>query len=373
MSSDTEYVETVVIGGGQAGLSAGYQLTKRGLPFVILDANDRAGDSWRNRWDSLRLFTPGRIDGLPGMRFTATSGLAPTKDQMADYLDAYEAQFELPVRHGVRVTNLSKRGARYVVTTTHGQLEADRVIVATGASRDPWSPDFADQLDPSIVQMHSYDYRRPSQLQDGGVLLVGAGNSGADICLEIARDHPTWLAGRHPGHVPFAIDTLLARFLLIRLVRFVGHHILTLRTPIGRKVLPKLATGGDPLVRVKPKDILAAGVQRVGRVTSVLDGRPVVKDGQVLDVANVIWCTGFRHDFPWIGLPVFGADGKPTHERGIVATEPGLYFLGMLFQYAATSAIITGLTRDTAHIVKHIAKNATARKQKGAAALRVAA
>jgi len=351
-----ERYDTVVIGGGQAGLSMGYHLSQLGRPFVILEANPRVGDSWRQRYDSLRLFTPGWYNGLKGMRSPGARTTAPTKDQIADYLEAYSARFELPVRTGVRVTRVSKPGDKFVVETGDGRLEADRVVVATGAFQNPWTPFFAKELDPNINQIHSRDYKNPSQLIPGSVLLVGAGNSGADICLEVARDHKTWLSGRHPGHVPLRIDGLVTRH-LVHLFRFAGHHVLTVRTPVGRKVLPKMHGRGDPVVRVKPKDVAAAGVETVPRVVGVKDGLPQLEDGRILDAANIIWCTGFRQDFSWIDSPGFGEDGLPIHDRGVVGGAPGLYFVGLEHQYSLTSDIITGVGRDTAYIAAHIAAN----------------
>lgn len=348
-----ERFQTVVVGGGQSGLAAGYQLRKRGLPFVILDANERTGHAWRERWDSLRLFTPPRY-GLKGMRIPVDGRLAPTKDDMADYLEVYAERFELPVRHGVKVDGIAKAGGRFVVRAGDQTFEAGNVIVATGAFQNPFTPAFAGQLDPSIVQVHSRRFRNPSQLRDGGVLLVGAGNSGADIAMEVSKTHPTWLAGRHPGNIPFRIDNPFARQVLIRMVRFMGQHVLTRRTPLGRKIIRKLEQGGDPVVRVKPKDLEEAGVERVARVAGVRDGLPLLEDGRVLDVTNVIWSTGFRQDFSWVDLPVV-EDGKLIHRRGIVDREPGLYFVGLEFQFSPTSDTITGVGRDAAYIVKHLA------------------
>src|SRR5256885_1713323 len=207
MDSNTNYVETVIVGGGQAGLIAGYELKKRGREFVILDAQPRVGDAWRNRWDSLRLFTPGRDCELPGLRFTGQRSLAPTKDEMADYLEAYAAHHDLPVRNGVRAIRLGKSGDLFTISTTIGDLTAANVIVATGSYCDPKVPAFADDLDPHIVQLHSSAYRNPSQLQPGGVLLVGGGNSGADIGLEGGQAHPTRVAGPTAPHIPPGIDT----------------------------------------------------------------------------------------------------------------------------------------------------------------------
>ena len=357
----TERFEVVVVGGGQAGLAVGYHLARRGLRFVILDANERVGDSWRKRWDSLRLFTPARYDGLPGMPFPAPAHSFPTKDEVADYVAAYAARFELPVRTGVKVDGLSRDGDRFVVTSGDRRFEADNVVVAMSTYQTPRVPPFAPALDPDVVQLHSGEYRNPSQLQDGGVLVVGTGNSGAEIALEVATEHRTWLSGRDPHVVPFRIESLVARHLLLPLVlRFVGHHVLTVNTPIGRKMRPKVLSRGAPLIRVKPKDIAAAGIERVPKTVGVQNGLPVLEDQRVLEVANVVWCTGFRPDFSWIDLPVFADDKEPTHERGIVAEEPGLYFVGLHFLYAMSSGFLPGVGRDAERVAKAIASRARA-------------
>jgi putative flavoprotein involved in K+ transport len=348
--------EVVVIGGGQAGLATGYHLAKQGLPFVILDANERIGDSWRERWDSLRLFTPARYDGLPGWPFPAPAWSFPTKDEMADYLEAYAARFDLPVRTGVRVDGLSREADRYVVAAGDRRFEADHVVVASGAYQSPWVPAFAPELAPGIVQMHSSEYQNPSQLQEGGVLVVGAANSGAEIALEVSEDHLTWLSGRHPGQEPTRPGSRWDR-LITPLIWFLFSHVLTVKTPIGRKVQRELHSRGLPLARVRPEDITAAGIERVPRTTEVRGGLPVLEDGRVLEVANVIWCTGFVPDFTWNDLSVFAEDGGPVHERGIVRSEPGLYFVGLFFLYAAASSLVGGVGRDAEYIARHIASH----------------
>lgn len=353
-----ERFDTIVIGGGQAGLSVGYYLTKQSVPFVILDAAERVGDAWRKRWDSLLLFTPARIDGLPGMRFPARGDTFITKDEMADYLEAYAARFDLPVRNGVRVDGLARSGDGFVVSSGERLFEANNVVVAMANSQVPWMPPFATRLDPSIVQMHSKDYRNASQLQDGDVLVVGAGNSGADISIEVVQTHRTWMAGKESAHMPFRIEGFVARKLLIRLVRFVGHHVLTVKSPLGRKLRPKLMKKAAPLVRVKPKDLVAAGVERVPRVVDVRDGVPVLEDGRTLDVRNVIWCTGFRPGFSWIDLPILGDRQEPAHDRGVVTSVPGLYFVGLHFLYSMTSETITGVQRDAKRIARLVVSRA---------------
>jgi len=351
----TERFETVIIGGGQAGLAVGYHLAKRGRPFVILDANERVGDAWRKRWDSLRLFTPAKYNGLPGMPFPAPTVSFPTKDEMAEYLAAYAALFDLPIRTGVSVDGLFRDGDRYVVASGNLRFAADNVVVATGACQNPKIPVFASELDPGIVQLHSSVYRNPSQLQEGGVLIVGIGNSGAEIAHEVSRTHRTWLSGKPTAQIPFRHGPASARFAL-PLVRFVGHHVLTLKTPIGRKIQPKFVSHAVPLIRVKLKDLAADGVEQVPRTVGVKDGRPELADGHVLDVSNVIWCTGFRGAFGWIDLPIFGEDGRLRQERGLVPGAPGICFVGLEFQYAASSDVLVGVGRDAEYVAKHISK-----------------
>ena len=202
----SERFGTVVIGAGQAGLSAGYYLKRAGRSFVILDANGQVGGSWLNRYDSLQLFTPSWAVRLPGWRFRSKDVRYPSRDQMVAFLQSYAERFDMPVRTGVRVEEISRDGDRFVISTDAGRIEADDVIVATGAHRDPRIPAFSRELDPSIVQLHSGEYRNPSQLRDGEVLVVGAGNSGADISLDVVGEHPTWLSGPDRGHVPVSID-----------------------------------------------------------------------------------------------------------------------------------------------------------------------
>jgi putative flavoprotein involved in K+ transport len=351
---------TVVIGGGQAGLSVGYQLSRRGCSFVILEANGRIGDSWRKRWDSLKLFTPARYNGLEGWPFPADRWTFPTKDEMADYLEAYAARFDLPVRTGVRVERISRDDDRFVVETQEAVFEAENVVVAMADFQRPRVPEFAEELDQNIVQFHSYEYRNPSQLRDGTVLVVGAGNSGAEISLELSRTHRTLLSGKDTGRMPFRIESTASRLLFAPLVlRFLFHRVLTVNTPIGRRARPKILSMGAPVIRVKPEDLSANGVERVPRVIGVRDGLPLLGDGRVLEVANVIWCTGFHPGFSWIDLPVFGKEG-PIHERGVVDSEPGLYFVGLEFLYAMSSVMVHGLGRDAQHIADHIASRVPA-------------
>ena len=352
-------VNTVVIGGGQTGLSVGYHLSRLGVPFLILDASRRVGDAWRHRWDSLRLFTPARHAGLDGLPFPAEPFSFPTKDAMADYLELYARHFALPVRSGVRVDRLSRLGDRFIVVAGKQRIEAENVVVAMGHYQRPRRPAFAGELAPGIVQLHSFEYRNLAQLQPGDVLIVGMGNSGAEIAVETVSRHRTWVAGRETGHVPFRVDGLAARLFLSRLVlRVIFHRVLSIATPVGRRLRPKMLHRAAPLIRTKPRDLAAAGVIRAPRVVGVRNGLPLLEDGRALDVANVIWCTGFDPAFSWIDLPVFGPDGQPQHEAGVVTAEPGLFFVGLPFLYAFSSEMIHGVGRDAARIAAAIADRA---------------
>lgn len=352
-TSDLSYIDTIVIGGGQAGLCTGYYLRKRGVPFLILDANERVGDAWRNRWDSLKLFSPTRYV-LPGLALEAETDGFPTKDQIADYLAEYARHFELPVRNGVRVDRLEKQGGHFVLTCGSKRFECRNVIVAMANYQVPRMPHFAREIDPGIVQLHSHDYRNSSQLNAGSVLVVGVGNSGADIALDVSRKRRTILAGKEAGHIPWRIDSIFARHVLMRLVRFIGHHVLSLKTPVGRKARPKMLHHTTSLIRVKPKDFEAAGVDRVGRIIGVRDGLPVAADGEIIDVQSIIWCTGYANGFSWIDLPIFDAIGDPMHVKGVVPSVPGLYFVGLHFLYAMSSATLMGIARDARRIVRHL-------------------
>jgi putative flavoprotein involved in K+ transport len=352
---ETESFDTIVIGGSQAGLTAGYYLARQGREFLILEANKSVGDAWRNRWDSLRLFTPAKFSRLPGMKIPGASAwYFVTKDEMADYLERYARRFRLPVRTGVTVDGLTRRDGWFVVTAGEQRFEAKNVIVATGAHRIAKVPDFASELDKGVVQMHSSEYFNASQLADGDVLIVGAGNSGAEIAYELAGARHCVLAGKSPGQIPVPHGSLRSRP-GFRVFRFFGHRVLRVDTRIGRKLAPKVLKHGPPLIRCREPELAEAGVERVGRVVGVERGLPVLEDGRVVDVPNVVWCTGFRNEFNWIDLPVFDDDGQPEHYRGVVESEPGLYFLGLVFQYSLSSDVLPGRGRDARYIAKQIA------------------
>lgn len=340
----TERYETIIVGAGQAGLAAGFWLSKQDMDFIIVDANARVGDVWRNRWDSLQLFTPAKYSALPGMSFPGDPYHLPTKDAVADYLEWYARVNELPVRTGVRVSSARRGDNGFEIATNGIQLEADNVIVATGAFQRPVVPGFAKQLDPGIVQLHSSDYRSPRQLRDGDALVVGAANSGAQIALEISRTRNTVLAGRPVGSYRRRV---LGRDLFDWLWATVMKP--GADTFVGRRIRKNILSSTDRLIGMSERDLVSSTLRRVGRVIGVHDGLPVLADGTVADVKSIVWCTGFRPDFRWIDAPVFGDDGYPRHTRGVTET-PGLYFLGLRFLHRLSSSLLGGVGADAEYV-----------------------
>ncbi len=359
--------DVVVIGGGQAGLAVGHYLAKQQRRFVILDAHARIGDAWRTRWEGLRLFTPGRFNGLPGMPFPGDPHGFPTKDEVADYLEAYATAMAIPIRSGVQVADVSAApgGPGFRIATDDGDYSAGQVVIATGAYDRPRVPDFADELDPAIVQLHSSQFRSTSQLGDGTVLVVGASNSGAEIALMAASERRTILTGRDVGKMPLRPEDRLARTFDTFFWFFV-NHLATLDNPFGRKAAPGIRDHGLPLDRVRPSDLQAAGVERVvARAVGVQDGMPLFDNGQVIEAATVVWATGFRPDHRWIHFPVTGADGWPRQTRGVATDVPGLYFIGLPFMYRGGSALLGGVGRDAAYLVERMAHLAAPREAAG--------
>jgi putative flavoprotein involved in K+ transport len=339
--------EVLVVGGGQAGLTAGYYLSRAGVPFTILDAGTRVGDSWRQRWDSLELFTVGRYSSLPGLPFPGDPERFAGKDDVADYLESYAEAFNLPLRAGTAVTALRRSGSGYRIEADgRTEYSANQVIVATGAYQRPYVPKLSDKLDAAVAQLHSADYKNPDQLPHGDVLVVGGANSGVQIAQELSRTRSARLAvGTKPLRLP--------RRILGKSLHWWGDHLGIIRAPVGRFRQPKRS--GDLLIGTGYKELARRhGVELLGRAVGA-DGRTVrCADGREIDVDVVIWATGFRPDYSWIELPVLDDDGEPIHRRG-VTDSPGLYFLGMHLQYSLGSSLIGFVRHDAEFIVSRIA------------------
>ena len=360
----TQHVQTLIIGAGQAGLATGYHLTGLGRELLIVDGNARIGDNWRCHYDSLRLYSPARFDGLPGMSFPGDPWHYPGKDEVADFLEQYAVQMGLPVRMQTRVDRLVPReGGGFTAHLGAELVECDNAVVATGTfGRTPRTPDVAASLTPGIRQLHSAQYKNPGQLLPGATLVVGASHSGYDIAYELAAQRPTILVGPHRGNIPIEWDSAAVKVVL-PVVVFLWRHLLTRRTPIGRKVMPKIRQHGAPTGRVKRHHLAERGGQRIEqKVTGAsADGKPMLADGQVLDVANVIWATGFRPDFGWIEASVTADDGWPREYRGVAADVPGLFFCGLAFQFAFSSMVFPGIGRDAAYVAAKIQERTAAR------------
>ena len=355
--------DTIVIGAGQAGLASAYYLQRARSQFLVLDRGRQIGESWLRRWDSLRLFTPVRYNSLPGLPFPGEPYALPVKDAVASYLEAYVAHFALPVRLNTRVSSLVSDADRFLVTTDEDTFTARSVIVATGAYHRAYIPAFASALSPSLVQIHSSEYRNPDALPPGSVLVVGAGNSGAQIALELAESgRPTWLSGRDTGSIPRRV---LGRDVYDWLRWTVMRP--SVDSWVGRRLMGQLFAG-DPLVGFSRRALRIPKLTSVSRTVGVSNGHPRLDDGRVLeDVRTVVWCTGFRPDFRWIQLPVFGPEGYPEHRRGIVAAAPGLGFVGLRYQYRIGSSLLGGVHEDAEYVVRQlISHDAHARRASAA-------
>jgi len=243
------------------------------------------------------------------------------------------------------------------------RIEAGQVVIAMSSYQRPITPAFASQLDRSIVQLHSVEYRNPAQLPEGDVLVVGAGNSGAEIAIDLVRaGRRVWISGRQISEVPFDVrKAAVRRFIMPVLFRLVFHRLLTVDTPIGRRARPAFTTGGTTLIRTRSRDLKKASVERVPRVAGVENGQPRLADGRVLRVGGIVWSTGFDLGRSWIQLPVFDDHGEPVQSRGVAPDEPGLYFVGPHFLYSASSTMIHGIGRDAQRVAEKVAQRAGAR------------
>ena len=352
---EKNYWHTIVIGGGQAGLATGYHLKKMNIDFLILDAEERTGDSWRRRWNSLRLFTPAWNNGLPGLPFPGNQNSFPTKDEAADFLLEYKEKFELPVLYRARVTSVKKNKNGFQVMMKDRILEAQNLVIATGNYSIPKIPAFAKELNGSIRQLCSSDYRSPDDLPEANILVVGAGTSGFQIALDLLSDKRTvYLAGKPTARIPDFIFKYFGKQFV-----WVNKYILNTRTPMGRKFQAAIMQGrGAPLIHISPEAVQQAGVKILQRLKGVEDGWPVTESGGKVEASAILWCTGFGTDYSWLDLPgAIKANGYPAANRGVSSKYPGLYFVGSQFQHSLTSTWLGGVGRDAGYIVNDIRVN----------------
>ncbi|MBS1905481.1 MAG: NAD(P)-binding domain-containing protein [Actinobacteria bacterium] len=354
-------LDLAIVGAGAAGLHTARRAMHRGARIGVFDAHARIGDSWRERYRSLRLFTPRRWAELPGLRLDIGVFDYPTATQFADYLERYAATFEIPVRTATRVQRLSvEPDGRFRLELGTGEdVVAEKVVVAAGAHHRPIVPRFAADLDPTIRQLHSLEYQGPEDFAAGTVLVVGAANSGTDLALDAAAAmHETVIAGRNPGQIPGRIDTPIGNLISSIFIRRLRNF--TSDTEKGRQEWELRRGHGVNLVRNHMSDLRKAGIRQVGRVATVEDGLPVLEDGERLHPATIIWATGSRPILNWIDIPGFADEEGVRHERGISTVVPRLAFMGLPFQYSIASPTLMGMGRDADYVVEHLLQPAPA-------------
>lgn len=351
-----KHVEVLVIGAGQAGLSMGYYLAQQGRRFQIVDGAPRIGDSWRKRYNSLKLFTPAAYNNLPGLAFPAPADYYPTKDEVANYLELYARTFQLPVSLNTRVLSLKRSETGYLVQTERQTYHADQVVIATGPFQRPFIPEFSAGLSPDVFQIHTSAYRSPSQLPPGPVLVVGAGNSGVQIAEELSYTRQVYLSvGSRP---PVRPQRILGRSVFWWMEKL-GLRNVPVNTWLGKKLSasdPLFSTDYNTLARKR-------GVRFLDRLVGASDTLVHTERGERLHVSTIVWATGFRPDFRCVQVPVFDQSGSPIHTRGVTAA-PGLYFLGQRWQYTQGSGLLGGVGRDAAFLAGEIAEHAAAQPAK---------
>jgi putative flavoprotein involved in K+ transport len=342
--SDGSY-DVLVVGAGQAGLTVGYYLKQAGLRFLIVDAAESVGSAWRQRWDSLVLFTPRRYNAMPGLPFEGDPDREPTRDEVIDYLDRYATELELPVQLSSRVGVLDRRDGRFAAEIPGGTILAGQVIVATGPFQLPRVPGFASEVAADVYQTHSTGYRRPSDVPPGRVIVVGGANTGYQIAEELAADHEVILAvGSRLIALPLR---LLGRHLFWWLTKL-GMQRISVDWRLGRRLSER-----DALIGSSPDKAKRHGVTLKPRAVGASARNVRFADGTESEADAIIWATGYQSDHSWINVPVFDEGGRPRHHRG-VTDEAGLYFLGLQWQYTRGSALLGFVSDDARYLARQI-------------------
>jgi putative flavoprotein involved in K+ transport len=341
------HFEVVVIGGGQAGLAMGYYLRHQGRRFVVFERGDSIVPAWRERWDSLTLFTPRRYSALPGHPFPGDPDGYPTRDEVISYLERYAETFELPIELNSEVRKLSREADRFVLKIEDRTITADQVVVATGPFQTPFVPKLSEKLEPELWQAHSTRYRQPSDVPQGTVAVVGGGNTGFQIAKELSATHKVVLSvGSKQKPLP---QRIAARdlFWWLTKTRLLST---TVESRLGSKLQYR-----DTLIGSSPRELTRRyGVELKPRADEA-SGRTVrFEDGSELEVDAVIWATGYRPDHTWIDLPILDSKGRLRHRRG-VTDVPGLFFLGLTWQWTRGSALIGWVKDDAQFLAERIA------------------
>jgi putative flavoprotein involved in K+ transport len=350
MPDGTHRYEVAVVGAGQAGLAMGYFVRQQGREFVILERADHVAPQWRERWDSLKLFTSRRYDSLPGVQFPGEPDGYPTRDEVIAYLEGYVQAFDLPIRFETEVQALRRDGDGFELHTSSGVVLADQAVIATGPFQQPRVPEFAASLSDDVVQFHSTGYRSPTDLPAGRTLVVGGGNTGYQIAEELAATREVHLAvGGRQMPLP---QRLLGKDLFWWLTK-TGLIDKTVETKVGQRAKGR----PDTLVGSSPRKAKRQGITLHPRVTGASGRAVTFSDGSDIEVDGVVWATGFASDYSWIDLPVADDSGCIAHRRGVTAV-PGLYMLGMPWQYTRGSALLGWVKDDAQFIAQRIAERA---------------
>ncbi|MEK3886580.1 flavin-containing monooxygenase [Bacillus sp. FSL K6-3431] len=343
--------DVVIIGAGQAGLSMGYYLKQTDLSFLILDKSEGIGEVWKNRYDSLKLFTPRSYSCLPGLKLAGNQSVYPTKDEIAEYLSLYAEMFRLPLKIKTIVRNLYKDEGRFRIITDKGELIAKNVVIATGPFQNPFIPEFANKLSDNVLQLHSSQYKNPKQLREGPVLVVGGGNSGAQIAVELSKERETYLSVSHK--IKYLSQDIMNKSIFWWFDQL-GIYTASVNTKVGQYIKKQ----HDPIFGFELRSLIKYGkVILKPRTISIHNDNITFEDNSEVQVKNVIWSTGFVSDYSWIDIAeVFDEKGLPIHHRGITLMD-GLYFLGLPWQYNRGSALLHGVGKDAEYLINYIKAN----------------
>lgn len=339
-------------------MAMGKLLKDARIDYCIIGAEKNIGDTWRLRYDSLRLFTPRWLNQLPCGRLPVKldpNGY-PDKNEIADYLENYAFVHELVMQLNTCVVDLRRNKKGFLLKTTDGQWQARTVVLATGPFQKPSRPAFADRLSDTVTQLHTAQYQNSKQLQPGNVVIVGAGNSGAQIAVELCEQGTHELALSAGGSLAFMPQSLLGKS-IFWWFRRLGVYRAHINTAIGWR----LSQRPDPIIGKSLKKYINSGTVTLHpRCVGADSNALLFADGTRLTVNNVIWATGFKPDYPWLNIPdVLTPEGRPSHQRGQTAV-PGLYFLGLPWQYSRKSALIGGVGDDARYLLSLLQQNLAA-------------